>query len=828
MATIPVCVDYNHELKPLEDLLSGVERPGDFFVSGNLEAPMPKVEVEGVGVLSFPVPAAQIKEIIRQAVRAPYGRGEETILDTSVRNVWQLTPAKVRLGGKSWEHSFQHILSAVAGGLGCAGVNVSAELYKLLVYDEGSFFKEHRDTEKSDGMFGTLVIVLPSAHRGGELVIRHAGRETTVNLSGGEVSELAFAAFYADCEHEVRPITQGSRVCLVYNLIQRQSRKKDKPLTAPLYDAEVAAAATLLDEALTSPSAPLKIAWLLEHHYSPAGLSFSGLKNADAARAKVLAQAALRAGCAAHLAIVHIEEYGSAELNYDPDYDRRSRWRQYDDDNDEGEDEQEDAGSEDFDVIEVDDATHFVDEWVDLEDRRVEFGPIPLEPGELVPDEALDGEEPDEQRVMEATGNEGASFERSYHRAALVVWHRNRYAEVLLRAGVGAAIPYLTERVHACGTAPVSAESKRETVALANLILDHWETTPLSLHGRDPKKPSRAEMLELLYRLGEVPFVERFIGGIVTKEYDGSENVALIAVAPLVGDAKAGDLFSGFVRANMRRVHGGCIEFLTGLVKLLKDPVVKPTAKWDAAVRQVAAAVVAGLAEVGKPWRSPRAAYWPEDEVEKTEPEKHVTVADLFDALGELTAAELRRKTVDTIASSPAAFDPVSVVVPALSLLSQRHGERVNADAGFLHLWQHAAEFLLARSEHPPEPPRDWRQAVTLSCRCEDCRELQSFACNPAEHAHRFRVRKDRRQHLHETIKQHDLDMTHVTERKGSPQTLVCTKTRGAYQRRCAQYRADLAAMTVLFPLLRAGGERANLVPKLVAAVGRSARTTNG
>jgi predicted 2-oxoglutarate/Fe(II)-dependent dioxygenase YbiX len=76
-------------------------------------------------------------------------------------------------------------------------------------------------------MFGTLVIVLPSAHCGGELIIRHAGRETTVDLSGGEVSELAFAAFYADCEHEVRPITQGSRVCLAYNLIQRQSRKKD-------------------------------------------------------------------------------------------------------------------------------------------------------------------------------------------------------------------------------------------------------------------------------------------------------------------------------------------------------------------------------------------------------------------------------------------------------------------------------------------------------------------------------------------------------------------------------------------------------------------------
>lgn len=63
-------------------------------------------------------------------------------------------------------------------------------------------------------MFGTLVVVLPSAHRGGELVMRHAGREVVAELSGEEFSELKFAAFYADCEHEVRPVTEGHRVCL--------------------------------------------------------------------------------------------------------------------------------------------------------------------------------------------------------------------------------------------------------------------------------------------------------------------------------------------------------------------------------------------------------------------------------------------------------------------------------------------------------------------------------------------------------------------------------------------------------------------------------------
>jgi hypothetical protein len=117
-------------------------------------------------------------------------------------------------------------------------MDISAEFYKLLIYEEGGFFLPHRDTEKTHGMFGTLTIVLPSLHCGGELIIRHAGREVTVDLSNEETSELTFAAFYADCEHAIKPITQGSRVCLTYNLLQRRTGETQflrGPLRGPNY-----------------------------------------------------------------------------------------------------------------------------------------------------------------------------------------------------------------------------------------------------------------------------------------------------------------------------------------------------------------------------------------------------------------------------------------------------------------------------------------------------------------------------------------------------------------------------------------------------------------
>lgn len=53
-------VSYNKKLAPLEKLVARVRRTGDFFVQGSIELPMPRFEIEGVGVLSFPRLSAAI------------------------------------------------------------------------------------------------------------------------------------------------------------------------------------------------------------------------------------------------------------------------------------------------------------------------------------------------------------------------------------------------------------------------------------------------------------------------------------------------------------------------------------------------------------------------------------------------------------------------------------------------------------------------------------------------------------------------------------------------------------------------------------------------
>jgi hypothetical protein len=55
---------------------------------------------------------------------------------------------------------------------------ITAELYKMVIYPPGGFFRPHRDTQRVENMFGTLVVVLTdksySSHP--SLLLKHEGK----------------------------------------------------------------------------------------------------------------------------------------------------------------------------------------------------------------------------------------------------------------------------------------------------------------------------------------------------------------------------------------------------------------------------------------------------------------------------------------------------------------------------------------------------------------------------------------------------------------------------------------------------------------------------
>lgn len=446
-------IEYGHEHERLEHLLRSVDQPGDYCVGGRLYTPMPRVIVDGAGELSFPIPDAQIGALIAAAERAPYGKGTETLVDTAVRDCWQIDAARVRLAGHAWPDSFAKVMESVAAGLGLPAERLNAELYKLLIYRPGGFFAEHRDTEKVPGMVATLSLSLPTPGAGGELVVRHGGREEAFDLSAGEPSEMSFAAFYADCLHEVRPLAEGHRVTLVFNLFLGSSGEvpgtpDPSDLAAPVAEC----LARWRDEGDTD-----KLVWVLDHEYSEGGLSFDTLKNADAAVAQVLAEAAERADCELHAAVLRIEEFGSPlhePLAHGWEWGFDWEW------------EEDEVGPE-ADMDEVHDRWEALDGWAARDGTRPPFGEIPLNALELLPQGALDEAEPDGRRLRGSTGNTGPTLEYIYRLAALVIWPRELTVDVVasgsIPAGEGKGDPPAAEFLERADALAATTSGMKQT-----------------------------------------------------------------------------------------------------------------------------------------------------------------------------------------------------------------------------------------------------------------------------------------------------------------------------------------------------------------------------
>jgi len=757
----PIDLEYGSDAA-IEELLRSVDRPGDFCVHGKLYAPMPTLAVEDVGTLAFPVPESQLRALIGAAERAPYGKGPQTVTDPSVRNCWQIGAERIDLSGGAWADTFAGILHAAAAGLGCPPRRIEAQLYKLLVYERGGFFIPHRDTEKAPGMVATLTISLPVTGEGGQLVVRHRGREIAADMHVGEPSELAFAAFYADCPHEVRPVKAGHRLALVFNLCLRAD-DGDTPREPPEYGEQMAAIARRLDTWSREDGAPAKIVWLLDHDYSEAGLSFGTMKNSDDARARVLCAAANLADCEIHAAIVHIEEHGDAV--YGDEYVHYPDW------------EPGEESAEGLEFGELFDGRYWLDGWTAGDGSRPAFGEIELMPGELLPLGALDEAVPDEKWLHEATGNAGTTLERAWRRAALVLWPRSRTLSILAGPGIGGAVAWLAERIERDG-------SGTDIVRLASEIVDIW---PTGWPARDEQ--SRTRMLGLLTAAGDRECLSQFLLQVILPDYTGGENGEL----PAAMEAAGQEVSARFLPALVDAAFGPRPGQVLALLRHLDDERVAsangpPTGMVRDAVRSVLHAVPAAPEPPSEPGAEPA-----DGKTRRPGQLPQQALRDLFVLAQRCGLAGEAEAAAAAIAAMPQFADPYRALPAALEEMCSEPG--LAGTAAFATLWRHAARSLLARSATPPKEPEHWKMACSVDCGCEPCARLRAFCADPAARVARFPLRKELRKHLHRTIDAHGLDIDHETERHGRPFTLVCTKNRRSHQRRLAEYGDDVVWM---------------------------------
>lgn len=705
----------------------------------------PTVTVAGYGELHLPLTAARVKKLIALGAPAPFGKGEDTILDPAIRHTWHFPGTHVEV---DWRGHLDGVLEEARSALGLpTSCRLEAQFHSLLVYERGQFFAPHQDSEKNDAMVASLVVVLPSPFSGGELVVH--GKEGARRYAGSR-TDTTLITYYADALHEVLPVRTGHRIALTYNLLMSGDTSQREAARDV-----VAEATTLITSYFTTvvtpryggaPRIPTRLAYLLDHSYTPRALAqgLGRLKGVDAERAAVLTAAAERSGCEVTLSLADVHEI-------------------------------RDDGSDDEYLIASDVS---ITRWLTPEGQVVEVN-LGLDDDELAattPSRSLRAYASEHEGYM---GNYGNTIDRWYHRGALLVWpthlaFANR-AETAPARELRSLLIRLADRDHA---------------AVARDLRGLLPTWPDIVR---VARPSRAlPWLGTAGDTGTTQVADLFglslaLARFLEDEALGDELVAPFAIddlrpetaGHLVGLADArGQVWTSariprWFTADPSWGHAALsqswVERLPALCRELAPRpelahmILEPT--WSWLRRQIEPCLVAA----------------PTSTVQKRLAGLGALLAAVLGGIGEVDDDVLRREVIEWCRDAEGS-SIADLIVAALDTAESWDEDRTDRSR-MRDLAPIATAILQARATTPAREPDDWSISAPSGCGCDLCEGLAVFLSDRGKRVLEWPLAKPKRQHLHHTIDAHEVPVTHTTRRVGRPYVLVLTKTAEVFDR---------------------------------------------
>ena len=742
------------QVKSLLKILKEVIGNGTFLTSGYLKFIHPGLIVEGVGVIAMPILPEQARKLIDKSSKAPFGKGSQTIMDTSVRSAWEIDAEKLRFDNPDWDKEMGKVLKAVKKSLGLKKVDITASLYKLLIYEKGDFFLPHKDSEKEEGMFGTLIINLPSVHEGGALWVRFDGKEECIDFATSSTSfQIPYVAFYSDCEHEVKPVMSGYRICLVYNLIQLRG---DQQIGLTEFDNRAEKIEGILKNMLPSFYAYPK-AILLDHQYTPANFSLQCLKGNDKPRTETLMRAAEQAGFYTKLGLVTLYQMGQLEEGGDY-YDSYYGYQ----------DEEIDDGF----MGEVYEEYITIEHWA--EDKLPELGELSIHESGIIGHEKIGEGKPIEQEEEGYTGNAGMTIEYWYHYGAVFLWPKMTHAKLLAKLQLGAKLKWLDYYSKHWEEGAISVCSKLLQSISLDLIGDtiYWKHEKLDCNS----------IAKVLILMSDPNFIKEKGVDLIGQFFNFINEENWVA---LVRHYSLDVIFPAIQKATSQ----GDTYVLYHLIKVLNlmgeermtDSVIKVLQKLPPTIKN---------AQLYKLSKNTSAHYGTEsvDVITSVIVEQLLSFTDLMvdetnwvDEVGNALCTDLPRNYVNEI------------LVPLLATL-----KFVDNPLGNL-LYDNCRADLIKRTATEPMPPKDWSRKVPASRYYQQIwDELSTFITDPDQRVLDYKAVKAIRKTIESAVKSTTIDLKMETIRKGSPHTLRLTKTRDAYRKEHNKWKKDMELLKLL------------------------------
>ncbi|MGQ7843796.1 2OG-Fe(II) oxygenase [Granulosicoccus sp. 3-233] len=765
----------NPSVPPLHKKSSSSSQPGSFACRSSLPITTLALSVDGGKPLRLPLSKASARKLTALATPAPFGKGRETLHDKRVRDVGEIPRRRLAWQARDWNRTLKPALEEMRTQLGLPEGRLTAKVDKLLIYGPGQFFKPHRDTERADDMIGTLVVALPTSHKGGSLIVTHEGESRRFITRESTSPKLSLYAFYADCEHEVRPVTEGYRVVLSHTLHFKASAPRTAFPDAANPHIEEALQAyfdkSRFKENTWRSGSDRKLVYLLDHAYSQRSLNWNHLKGKDSQRAQSLLAAASRLDLQAHLSLVNVTEIASAF----PTNPRNHYYDDWDDD-----DADDDRSPTDYDIHEIIDCHAVLRHWRDSSGNKVKLPELTAYEKELCWNVGLDQHPPTFEEYEGYMGNYGDTLEREYRRAAIILWPASERYRILAGTNDGGAV-VVRELLR-----DADALDPHQLNAAVASLLTVWPANHRHKEGKDVPDilalasllPSKETALDLLHSLSISAVGAKTIPALMACGSVHGEDFCLSLFDRWLAD----DVTSG--RGTARKnphSNPGARRFFSERADLYRLDWLKPLSHFVRSCnaadhfpsQKLPCAVVDRLLHLlHEEHASQHASRSPMEQARNARREQR-ELQYMIHALAELNSDAHWLRLFRTLDEMIEGYSSDVLVSTLQAALDHQHDKAVSDVLRSLYLG--TQKLIEHRIENAKRLPGDWRMTTETNCSCADCATLTEFLKSPSQTVS-LPLAKNRRRHLHGVIDGLGLPISHRTRRQGSPYVLELRK----------------------------------------------------
>jgi hypothetical protein len=599
--------------------------------------------------------------------------------------------------------------------------------------------------------------------------IEHHGAKLRV---GGSETRLTFAAFYADCHHEVLPIKEGYRIVLTYNLTV-----EGNAAAGAAGSANHKALIRSIREFFAKPIKPRwtgdsrgeqppdRLVYLLDHEYTQRGLQWNRLKGVDALRAVALRTAAAELDCEIFLALADVHETWACEEE-DSGYSNYSGHFHGDDDDEGGEEaigQSPDLNLTDFIERDVE-----LRHWVGLAGRG-ESVTARVDDSELCFTKPSAELEPFESEHEGYMGNYGNTVEHWYHRAAVVLWPRERTFVIRAKASPQWGIAEIAKALRARDSA--------SAIGMAQRLAPFWS----HVAGRTEKPALFAATIIVAANLKDAAIAAALLQPFGLMALTGKAALRLTDLLSAYGIEWCRALFEDWESQQKNEQPQGRLKWMESTLAILCRALCE-----TAVGRELAGWILT------KQWefildRSRQIS-------------KHASAKDIAREIVSLCKPILRviessRATrqpdlsgrIVAFLTSDTSELPLQVPMGVLRRAKQDHAGTTRKTWDFRSVHTYCSRVIRARMIQPTRARNDWSIQTPIRCSCRLCATLMQYLRAPDKVRLEWPLAKDQRAHIHQSIDGWDLPVTHTTRRTGRPFTLVLEKTALLFKRDAAE-----------------------------------------